>query len=179
MLTWFNVKKTHYFSNTVHYCRSSLKRFVFYKVPPSDKHSLLWLANWHSALWLAEHHKHVSEMNEWMKEWTNKLCIFTVLYWILLCTQSALQSCGGGGGGLSPQPPPVCSIHLDDTTGCYSTTTVGSQHTSYRWRWERVIELIKWTEIIRRPCLTRASGGNLARTPGLHSSSLRWVSWDF
>ncbi len=36
---------------------TSFKRFVFYKVPPSDKHSLLWLANWHSALWLAEHHK--------------------------------------------------------------------------------------------------------------------------
>ncbi len=38
-------------------CPASLKGFVFYKVPPSDKHSLLWLANWHSALWLAEHHK--------------------------------------------------------------------------------------------------------------------------
>ncbi len=36
---------------------ASFKRFVFYKVPPSDKHSPLWLANWHSALWLAEHHK--------------------------------------------------------------------------------------------------------------------------
>ncbi len=35
----------------------SLKHLVFYKAPPSDKHSLLWLANWHSALWLAEHHK--------------------------------------------------------------------------------------------------------------------------
>ncbi len=23
-----------------------LKRFVFYKAPPSDKHSLLWLASW-------------------------------------------------------------------------------------------------------------------------------------
>ncbi len=59
MLTCFNVQKTH-FSNAVHYCRSSmprLKRFVFYKVPPSDKHSLLWLANWPSVLWLAEHHK--------------------------------------------------------------------------------------------------------------------------
>ncbi len=31
---------------------ASLKRLVFYKVPPSDKHSLLWLASWHSALWL-------------------------------------------------------------------------------------------------------------------------------
>ncbi len=36
-------------------CSASLKRFVFYKVPLSDKRSLLWLANWHSALWLAEH----------------------------------------------------------------------------------------------------------------------------
>ncbi len=43
-------------------CPSSLKRFVFYKVPPSDKHSLLWLANWPRALWLAEHHKHELEM---------------------------------------------------------------------------------------------------------------------
>ncbi len=43
-----------------------------------------------------------------------------------------------------------------------------SPHTSYRWRGERVIEPIKWTGIIRRPWLTRASGGNLARTPGLH-----------
>ncbi len=36
-------------------CPASLKRFVFYKVPPSDKHSLLWLASWPSALWLTEH----------------------------------------------------------------------------------------------------------------------------
>ncbi len=43
-------------------CPASLKCLVFYKVPPSDKHSLLWLANWHSALWLAEHHKHTLEM---------------------------------------------------------------------------------------------------------------------
>ncbi len=54
------------FSNTVHYWSffyaPPLKRFVLYKAPPSDKHSLLWLANWPSALWLAEHHKHVSEM---------------------------------------------------------------------------------------------------------------------
>ncbi len=39
-------------------CPASLKCLVFYNVPPSDKHSLLWLANWHSAFWLAEHHKH-------------------------------------------------------------------------------------------------------------------------
>ncbi len=29
---------------------ASLKRFIVYKVPPSDKCSLLLLANWHSAL---------------------------------------------------------------------------------------------------------------------------------
>ncbi len=40
-------------------CPISLKRLVFYKVPPVDKHSLLWLANWPSELWLAEHHKPV------------------------------------------------------------------------------------------------------------------------
>ncbi len=61
MLTCFNVKKTHYFSNTVHYCSSSMPRLSqtlhFLQAPPSDKHSLLWLANWHSVLWLAEHHK--------------------------------------------------------------------------------------------------------------------------
>ncbi len=43
-------------------CPTSLKRFVFYKAPPSNKCSLLWLANWPSALWLAEHLKHASEM---------------------------------------------------------------------------------------------------------------------
>ncbi len=48
------------------YCRSSMPRLsqtvVFSKAPPSDKRSLLWLANWHSALWLAQHRKHTSEM---------------------------------------------------------------------------------------------------------------------
>ncbi len=40
----------------------SLKRVVFYKAPPSNKCSLLWLANRPNALWFAEHHKHTSEM---------------------------------------------------------------------------------------------------------------------
>ncbi len=40
-----------------------------------------------------------------------------------------------------------------------------SPHTSYRWRGERDIEPIKWMGIIRRPWLTRASDGHLARTP--------------
>ncbi len=64
--------------------------------------------------------------------------------------------------------------------GCHRTTApVCSPHTSYRWRGERVIEPIKWMGIIRTPWLTRASGGNLARTPGLYSFPLREVPWDF
>ncbi len=43
-------------------CPTSLKRVIFYKAPPSDKHSLLWLVSWPSASWLAEHHKRASEM---------------------------------------------------------------------------------------------------------------------
>ncbi len=52
-----------------------------------------------------------------------------------------------------------------------------SPHTSYRWRGKRVIETIKCMGIIRRPLLTRTSGGNLARTPGTHPYSLREVPW--
>ncbi len=37
---------------------TSLKHIILYKAPPSNKCSLLWLANWPSALWLAEHLKH-------------------------------------------------------------------------------------------------------------------------
>ncbi len=63
---------------------------------------------------------------------------------------------------------------------CHRTTApVRSPHTSYRWRGERVIEPIKWMGITRRPWLTRASGGNLASTSGLHPYSLREVPWDF
>ncbi len=43
-------------------CPASLKCVIFYKAPPSEKRSLLWLASRPSALWLAEHHKHSSEM---------------------------------------------------------------------------------------------------------------------
>ncbi len=75
---------------------------------------------------------------------------------------------------------------------------VRSSHTSYRWRGERVIEPIKCMlsphqlQVERREshrdnrmdgnyweAMTRASGGNLARTPGLHLYSLREVSWYF
>ncbi len=45
-------------------CPASLKPFVSNKVLPSEKNSLLWLANWPSALWLAEHHKHTYHNRE-------------------------------------------------------------------------------------------------------------------
>ncbi len=71
-------------------------------------------------------------------------------------------------GGLSSTTTSV-QHPLGWCDGCHRTTApVCSPHTSYRWREERVIEPIKWMGIIRRPWLTRASGGNLARTPGLH-----------
>ncbi len=112
-----------------------------------------------------------SLMNEWMYEW----CIYIALYCVLLYTQSALQSYEG----VSLQPPPVCSIHLDDATAATGQRRQCAHHTPATGGEERESEPIKWMGIIRRPWLTRASGGNLARTPGLHPYSLRWVSWDY
>ncbi len=43
------------------------------------------------------------------------------LYSALLCIAvhpKCFTIMWGGGGGVSPQPPPVCSIHLDDTMEC-------------------------------------------------------------
>ncbi len=74
----------------------------------------------------------------------------------------------GGGGGVSPQPPPVCSIHLDDATAASGQRRQCAHHTPATGWEERVIEPITCMGIIRRPWLIRASGGNLARTPGLH-----------
>ncbi len=115
----------------------------------------------------------VEIMNEWMMH----------LYsaFVYCCTPKALYNhVVGGWGGVSPQPPPVCSIHLvmrwlPQVNGASALTT----HQLQVERRERVIEPIKWMEIISRPWLTRASGGNLARTPGLHPYSLREVPWDF
>ncbi len=64
------------------------------------------------------------------------------------------------GGGVSPQPPPVCSIHLDDATAATGQRQpVRSPHTSYRWRgkrdranqvdgdyWEAMIDKGQWRE---------------------------------
>ncbi len=111
----------------------------------------------------------------WMNEWMNEWSIYIALYCVLLYTQSALQSYEG----VSLQPPPVCSIHLDDATAATGQWRQCAHHTPATGGEEREIEPIKWMKIIGRPWLTRASGGNLARTPGLHPYSLRWVSWDF
>ncbi len=106
----------------------------------------------------------------------NKLCIYIALYCVFLYTQSAIQSFAG----LSPSTTASVQHPLGWCDGSQSTTVpVHSRHTSYRWRGEIVIEPIKWMGISRRSWLTRASGGNLARTPGLHPYSLREVPWDF
>ncbi len=47
------------------------------------------------------------------------------LYSALLYTQSALQSCGI----VSPRPPPVCSIHLDDTMAATGQRHQCAHHT--------------------------------------------------
>jgi len=81
----------------------------------------------------------------WMNEWW----IFYVALCVLLYTQSTLQSCGG----VSPQPPPVCSIHLDDTTAATGQRRQCAHHTPATGGEERDIEPIKWMGIIRRPLL--------------------------
>ncbi len=87
--------------------------------------------------------------------------------------------CNHVGGDLSSTTTSV-QHPLGWYDGSHSTTApVRSPHTSYWWRGEREIEPIKWMGIIRRPWLIRASGGNLARTPGLHPYSLREVPWSF
>ncbi len=55
------------------------------------------------------------------------------------------------GGGVSPQPPPVCSIHLDDATAATGQRRQCAHHTPATGGEERVIELIKRMGIIRRP----------------------------
>ncbi len=109
-----------------------------------------------------------NNLNKWMRHlYSALLCIvvhpkrFTIMW------------------GVSPQPPPVCSIHLDDTTAATGQRHQCTHHTPATGGEEREREPIKWMGIIRRPWLIRTSGGNLARTPGLRPYSLRWVSWDF
>ncbi len=78
------------------------------------------------------------------------------LYNALLCiaVHPKRFTIGGGGGlGVSPQPPPVCSIHLDDATAATGQRRQCAHHTHQLQveRRERVIEPIKWMGIIRKP----------------------------
>jgi len=71
--------------------------------------------------------------------------LYIALSNVLLYTQSALHSYQR----ISPQPPPVCNIHLDDVMAdteqwhqcIHNTPAIGGQ--------ERVKEPIKWMGIIR------------------------------
>ncbi len=71
------------------------------------------------------------DMNEW--------CIYIALYCVLLYTQSALQS----WGGVSPQPPPVCSIHLDDAMAATGQQHQCTHHTPATGGEDRVMEPIQ------------------------------------
>ncbi len=60
--------------------------------------------------------------------------IYIALFWVL----KVLYIEGGGG---SPQPPPVCSIHLDDATA--AILRQNAHHTPvYWWRGDRVMKPI-------------------------------------
>ncbi len=75
------------------------------------------------------------------------------LYSAFLGTQNTLHR-----RGKSPQPPPMCSIHLDDATAaivCQST-----HHTpAYWWRGDRVMKAYQCIGMIRRPWWSEANGG--------------------
>ncbi len=111
-------------------------------------------------------------MNEW--------CIYIALFCVLLYTQSALKSCVCGRGSILNHHQCAASTWMMQRRQCsHHTPATGGEEshranqvyalTTHQLQVERrVIEPIKWTGIIRTPWLTRASGGNLARTPGLH-----------
>ncbi len=122
--------------------------------------------------WMMHKGRYESLKNEWMNEWLHLYSAF-----IVYChTPKALYNHVGGHSSTttSVQHP------LDDATAATGHGTSALTNTQLQVeRREREIEPIKLMGIIRRPWLTRASGGNLARTPGLYPYSLRWVLWDF
>ncbi len=56
-------------------------------------------------------------------------CIYLALYYVLLYTQSALQSCGGGGGGGGLLNHHQCAVHLDDATAATGQQRQCAHHT--------------------------------------------------
>ncbi len=101
-------------------------------------------------------------MNEWINEWS----IYIAL---LLCIAVHPKRFTVMRGSLFNQHQ--CAASTDDTTAATGQRRQCAHHTPATGGEEREIEPIKWMGIIRRPWLTRASGGNLARTPGLHPYS--------
>ncbi len=99
-------------------------------------------------------------LNEWCMMMISEWCTYIALYCVLLYTQSALQSGGvggeWGGGGVSPQPPPVCSIHLDDATAATGQQRQCAHHTPATGGEER--ESLSQSSDQAQPCL--ASVGN-------------------
>ncbi len=91
-------------------------------------------------------------MNEWMRHLYSALCIaihpkrFTIMWGGSLFNH---HQCAAATAATAQQHQ--CAHHTPATGGE-----------------EREIEPIKWMGIIGRPWLTRASGGNLARTPTLY-----------
>ncbi len=75
--------------------------------------------------------------------------LYSALLCVLLYT-AVLYNHVGGGGAVSPKPPPVCSIHLDDATTATVQRRQCAHHTPATDGEERVIEPIKWMGIIRR-----------------------------
>ncbi len=59
---------------------------------------------------------------EGMNEW----CIYIALFNVYCRTHKALYN---HVGGVSPQPPPVCSIHLDDATAATGQRRQCAHHT--------------------------------------------------
>ncbi len=92
-------------------------------------------------------------MNEWCILYSALLCIAVHPKRFTIMGDSLLNhhQCAASSWMMRRLPQDNCAHHTPATGGE-----------------EREMEPIKWMGIIRRPWLTRASGGNLARTPGLH-----------
>ncbi len=124
----------------------------------------LWLVLWSRVTFVLHCRSKSVELSSpatyWMNEWMNEWMMHLYSAFIVYChTPKALYN---HVGGLSSTTTSV-QHPLGWCDGSHSTTApVRSPHTSYRWRGERVIEPIKWMGIIRRPWLTRSSGGKLA-----------------
>ncbi len=71
------------------------------------------------------------------------------LYSALLCIVVHPKPCGGGVG-VSPQPPPVCSIHLDDATAatgqrcqCAHHTPATGEEERESWSQSSVVQVLR------------------------------------